>query len=286
MAEPLPGRPNKPVLAGAAMAGAILVAVPLLIMATGRSGGGEEKTTNTGSGTVLEEDDGIAGQFVAESPSPSPSPSKKDEDEKEKEKPVPPPVAPPVAVESPSPSATPEKEAEEKNTVKKKKKKPSDLPPVLTRVLIKNNTNGTCVDIPGRGSGKMGGPIQHAGCDGSDEDNQLWNLEKMFDDKGPGGTPLFQIRNVIDSLCFDLPGNGGVDPATKVVQYKCWGANLNDNQLWWLDKRAEGRYWIRNLASNNMCLDSYEPGDPNKNLIIWHCTQESQNNHEWIITRG
>ncbi|MFF3820004.1 ricin-type beta-trefoil lectin domain protein [Streptomyces bluensis] len=274
-----PGRPKKPALAGAAMAGAVLIAVPLLIMAIGSDDDKDAKknvSASSSADTVLDdENDGKAGAFVPESPSPTKT--KSEEKEKEAKEPAKAPAAPPTSTAAPSPAA-------EKKTSTERKKAPSNLPSVLTRVLIKNNTNGTCVDIPGYSSGPPDGPVHQSGCNNDPADNQLWDLEKRYESAGPGGAPLFQIRNVMDRMCLDLPGYEGAGPATNVTEFPCNGTKA-DNQLWWLDRQSDGKYWIRNFASNNMCLDSYDTFSENRNLIIWHCTPENQNNHEWIFTR-
>ncbi|MEU5105914.1 RICIN domain-containing protein [Streptomyces sp. NPDC021354] len=279
----LSGRPKKPLLAGAAMAGAILVAVPLLIMATGKDDDDSKKVASSSSAdTVLDDDGGRAGEFVAESPSPKKSKPEKKEKEKEKESPSP---AKEKAADPSPPSSSPTAKEEEKKKTSVRKKAPSNLPAVLTRVLIKNNTNGTCVDVPGFTSGNPDGPIHQSACNSNPDDNQLWNVEKRYDSKGPGGVPLFQIRNVMDGMCLDLPGNGAAGNATKVTEFPCNGTTA-DNQLWWLDKQADGRFWIRNFASNNTCLDSYGPDDQTRDLIIWPCAPENLNNHEWYFTRS
>ncbi|WP_086861117.1 RICIN domain-containing protein, partial [Streptomyces milbemycinicus] len=279
----LSGRPKKPLLAGAAMAGAILVAVPLLIMATGKDDDDSKKVaTSNSADTVLDDDGGRAGEFVAESPSPKKSKAEKKEKEKESKSPSP--AKEKAAVTSPpSPSST-AKEQEKKRT-STRKKTPSNLPAVMTRVLVKNNTNGTCVDVPGFTSGNPDGPIHQSACNSNPDDNQLWNVEKRYDSKGPGGVPLFQIRNVMDGMCLDLPGYGAAGNATKVTEFPCNGTTA-DNQLWWLDKQADGRFWIRNFASNNTCLDSYGTDDQTRDLIIWPCAPENLNNHEWYFTRS
>lgn len=281
-----PGRPGKPVLAGAAMVGAILIAVPLLIMATGKDE--EKQTVKAGAAeNILKDEDDPAGDFVAESPPPSPTksaPAKGKDKQASGAKADPKNAQPPVGPAAPpSPSS---RAVEQKAAKPKKKVPPSNLPSVLTRVLIKNNTNGTCVDIPGYSSGRPDTEVHHFTCNNSPSgDNQLWNVEQRYASAGPGGAPLFQIRNVMDSMCLDLPGNGGVGAATKVTEYPCNGTT-NDNQLWWLDKQADGKFWIRNAASNNMCLDSYSRSDKERQLIIWPCAPEGQNNHEWIFTRS
>ncbi|MEW2396083.1 RICIN domain-containing protein [Streptomyces sp. NPDC046862] len=102
--------------------------------------------------------------------------------------------------------------------------------------------------------------------------------------QGPGGTPLFQIRNVKDSKCLDPGGYGGSSSGTKVQEFPCDGTTA-DNRLWWLDERADGTYWIRNFASDSQCLDTYVKNDDNRHLIISPCTPENRNNHAWFFTR-
>ncbi|MFF9203817.1 ricin-type beta-trefoil lectin domain protein [Streptomyces sp. NPDC014986] len=280
------GRPRRPVLAAAAVAGVLLVTVPLLITANDEDE--DEKVVDTAAAdTVVGAANDPAGVFATQSPSPAKTgPDKKDkkdkkekEEEKQEKAPAPPPAEKPAApAAEPSPSPARKKKAVAKEA-------PSDLPAVLTRVLIKNNTNRTCVDVPGFTSGRPDGPVTHATCNSNTDDNQLWNVEKRYDKAGPGGAPLFQIRNVMDSMCLDLPGYQGVGGATKVTEFPCDGTT-NDNQLWWLDKQSDGAFWIRNAAANNQCLDSYGPDDGTRDLIVWPCAPEGRNNHEWIFTRS
>ncbi|MFF3557968.1 RICIN domain-containing protein [Streptomyces tsukubensis] len=297
-----PGRPGKPVLAGAAMVGVVLVAVPLLVMALGKDE--EKKTVTTAAENVLTDEDDPAGAFVAESPAPSPPkpkavPSATPEKKKqgagpEKADPAAPPGAKTATTGGTDStggtggtggSGTAKTTDRAGSTQKKQKKTSGSLPSVMTRVLIKNNTNGTCVDIPGYSSGRPDTEVHHFTCNNTNNDNQLWTVEQRYATAGPGGVPLFQIRNVMDGMCLDLPGNGGVGGATGVTEYPCNGTT-KDNQLWWLDKRADGKFWIRNFASNNQCLDSYSNSEKERQLIIWPCAPENQNNHEWTFTRS
>ncbi|WP_431775931.1 RICIN domain-containing protein [Streptomyces cucumeris] len=266
-----PGRPKKPLLAGAAMAGAVLVAVPLLVMAVSDKDEKSEKVATAGSSdTVLDDDGSRAGAFVPESPSPKKEKPKKEKKEKA-----------PAAAKQPPPAAPSSPTAKPKAKPRSPAKKKASSLPLLNNVLIKNNTNQTCADIPG--TGYQDGPVHQSACNSTMQDNQLWDVEKKYGKAGPGGAPLYQIRNVVDNLCMDLPGYGGASGASYVTEYPCNGTT-DDNQLWWLDKQSDGRYWIRNFASNNQCLDSYEADSETRNLIIWPCNEESQNNHEWYFT--
>ncbi|MFF5475888.1 mannose-binding protein [Streptomyces sp. NPDC012935] len=97
------GRPRKPVLAGAAIAGAVLIAVPLLLAGSAKDDGpGDPKGLTAGADTVLNPNSAPAAldDYVAETPSPSPKKAKPKKSEPAKVA-VPPPVAP-----SPEPSKT------------------------------------------------------------------------------------------------------------------------------------------------------------------------------------
>ncbi|WP_328420350.1 mannose-binding protein [Streptomyces sp. NBC_00443] len=97
------GRPRKPVLAGAAIAGAVLIAVPLLLAGSAKDDGpGNSQGPAAGSDTVLNPNSAPAAldDYVAEKPSPSPKKAKPEKTEPAKV------VAPPPAAPSPEPSKT------------------------------------------------------------------------------------------------------------------------------------------------------------------------------------
>ncbi|MEU6083020.1 RICIN domain-containing protein [Streptomyces sp. NPDC047108] len=254
------------------MAGAVLIALPLLVMALDDDDRKETASSSAPADTVLEDDRSRAGAFVPESPSPKKTKPKKK-----------PPARSPKAAAPQTAAPSPSKPAKKKKAAAKA---PSDgLPATRTRVLIKNLTNATCADVPGGGYGYADGPIHQAVCNSTTEDNQLWNLEKKYENAGPGGSALFVIRNTKDGMCMDLPGNEGAPVATAVTEFPCNGST-SDNQLWWLDKKADGLYWIRNFASNHQCLDSQTADNEDRNLIVYICRPESQNNHQWYFTRS
>ena len=127
--------------------------------------------------------------------------------------------------------------------------------PGYRRVLLQNGTTGKCVDLPGNDRGTSGGPVNQYTCNGSGDDNQLWNIELLFKNAGPNGTNLFQIRNVKDGYCLDLPGQNAAPLSTAITESSCTD-EMADNQTWWLEKRkTTGQYWIRNNTSNGLCLD-------------------------------
>ncbi|GGW39830.1 mannose-binding protein [Streptomyces griseoloalbus] len=127
------GRPRKPVLAGAAIIGAALIAIPLLLAGTARDDGPPDTTglAVEGSDTVLNPNSAPAAldDYVAEKPSSSPS--------KEKEKPKK--AEPPQAVVAAPPPPAPEPEPKPSKTAEKKaepKPKPSPKPNWSTETVF------------------------------------------------------------------------------------------------------------------------------------------------------
>ncbi|WP_393072803.1 RICIN domain-containing protein [Streptomyces sp. LN704] len=161
-----------------------------------------------------------------------------------------------------------------------KKKATGPLP--ASGVVLRNVTTKKCADIPGYEKGQPNGPVREFVCDGTAHDNQLWNLEVREKGGGPENSDLFQIRNVKDQLCVDLPDYGAKPPRTGVFEFQCDGTTA-DNQLWWLDKQESGHYWIRNYASNHLCLDvsGYGTGGDDTPLTIFSCS--NNDDQEWDI---
>ncbi|CAL9501432.1 hypothetical protein SUDANB140_03454 [Streptomyces sp. enrichment culture] len=162
-----------------------------------------------------------------------------------------------------------------------KKPEPKSVVPAMN-VLLRNTTSHMCAELPGREKGTIDGPVQQAVCDDTDGDNQIWNLEVKFKNGGPGGAALFQIRNIKDRFCMDLPDHGAQPVQAPVTEFHCDGTKA-DNQLWWVDKQESGAYWIRNFASNNKCLnvDGKNGGQLFSKLTIHDCT--NIDDQEWEI---
>lgn len=151
-----------------------------------------------------------------------------------------------------------------------------------TNVLLRNTVTKKCADIPGYEKGKVNGKVYEFTCNGTSQNNQLWNLEVKYPKGGPGGRPLFQIRNAKDGLCMDLPYYGAAPIQSLITEYTCDGTTA-DNQLWWLDKQHSGAYWIRNFASDNKCLDvaGFSTGGNETNLTLYDCS--TSDDQEWLI---
>ncbi len=163
-----------------------------------------------------------------------------------------------------------------------RKKTPSVLP--ASDVMLRNPTTKMCAALPAAADTDSAGRVVQATCDENPSGVQRWNLEVKYAKLGPGGSALFQIRNVHDQLCVDLPDYGAKPIRSPILEYACAGTTA-DNQLWWLDKQDDGTYWIRNYASNNACLDvaGYSTGGNGEHLTLFTCS--NTDDQEWQIIR-
>ncbi|MFG7943404.1 RICIN domain-containing protein [Streptomyces cacaoi] len=142
-----------------------------------------------------------------------------------------------------------------------------------SRVLLKNAQSGLCADLPYYdGVGETGTPVSQFRCDGTDQDNQLWDVRVKHPGKGPNGADLVLIRNVKDGYCLDLPDLGPKPPGTVVQEANCH-ETLKDNELWWVDPQPNRTLLVRNFASNNLCLKVPGPDlkKLDKPLVIGPC---------------
>jgi hypothetical protein len=164
-------------------------------------------------------------------------------------------------------------------------KKPAPKPDVVPakNILLRNTTSKMCAELPGREKGELDGPVQQAVCDDTDGDNQIWDLEVKYEKAGPGSAKLFQIRNIKDRFCMDLPDHGAAAVGTPVTEFHCDSTTTDDNQLWWVDKQESGAYWIRNFSSNNKCLsvEGANGGGLFAKMTIDNCS--NVDDQEWEI---
>ncbi|MER6138747.1 RICIN domain-containing protein [Streptomyces sparsogenes] len=280
--EPPSGRPTKALLAAAGIGGALLIAVPLLVAGTGDKDDSKPAAMarKASAHTMPANDkDDAPGVYAPKSPSDDkPSPKAK---------------AKSKAPESPATQSPAKKEQQEKKagSTPKETEKASPRKVVVPvdysnkkHVLLKNVVTGKCADIPYYDKGTVDGPIRQFDCDGTNADNQVWDFEVRYKGQGPRSTNLFQIRNIKDGLCMDLPDHGGAAHGTEVTEFHCDATTPNDNQLWWLEKRGDKTFWIHNYASNQQCLAvkaDRGSGDPSAPLAIGPC--RSDRNHEWTF---
>ncbi|NUS78373.1 MAG: ricin-type beta-trefoil lectin domain protein [Streptomyces sp.] len=252
------GGPRKPMLAAAAIVGALLIGVPFLVAGQGdKDERGSDRTDNA-AGTVLDSDriPHASQSYATEAPSPSPSTSPSPSESPEEKRSKDPGRAPVAEPKRAAPTATESKKTESKKattlSAAEKLRRQANAASSARTVLVRNSTTGLCADVPDYGNGKIDGPVNQYPCNGTAGDNQLWNLEVVEATGGPEGASLFLIRNSKDKYCMDLPYYGSAATGTNVTEYYCRATA--DNQLWWLDPRSDGSYWIRSYSSNNLCL--------------------------------
>ncbi|MEV5706432.1 RICIN domain-containing protein [Actinoallomurus sp. NPDC052274] len=274
-----PDRPRKPVLAAVAIGGVVLLSIPILLVGTGHHDGKKQRTIAAADRVMAGDGQAAPGAYVSTSPTPTASPS-------------------------PSASATPKKGTKAAAAASKaaaadgKHGTKADNGKVgvtstggrgptgpkfstVTRVLLHNTMTGLCADVPGYGNGTNDGPINQFTCTRSNGDNQLWDLVVNMKGAGPHGADLFTIRNSKDNLCFDVGGSGADGPRTPVSEHYCLPGK-GDNQMWYLQKRYNRHFWIRNYASHGLCLDVsgyYGSGGKDARLTLFPC--DPKDDHVW-----
>ncbi|MFI1028454.1 RICIN domain-containing protein [Streptomyces sp. NPDC020951] len=291
--EPPSGRPTKALLAGAGIMGALLLAVPLLFI-----GGDEDdrsaEQTEPASGVVLPKQlrSGVpTPAYGTASPTASPTPTTSaggaGATGTDRNKP---------GSQSGSPATTGTEKSTSVSgttTTTSQTPRPALTPKVAAQptvniansknIMLKNASTAMCADLGGSAKGKLGAGVFQEYCYRGTVDNQMWDFEVRYKGAGADGADVFQIRNVKDGLCMDLPGTGAVAMRTHVREGTCTGTTA-DNQLWWLESRGNGQYWIHNKASNGMCLEVWGAdgsGGPDTRLGVYPCSPTDD--HEWIV---
>ncbi|MFD5631384.1 RICIN domain-containing protein [Streptomyces sp. NPDC127072] len=277
----------------AGVVAAAIVIVPLIMLGSGSGGAGDASGQNQAaeSSTVkdktpptpLELTPSYSPSFspspsLSPSPSRSPSPSAS-ASKKDKAKTKPKATSRPKA--NPEPKPKPKVKTKPKSTPKTTK--PAGIP--TGRVLIKNKKYGVCVDLPGEGSVGVDTKVQDYRCKPSG-DNQDWVLDLVSRNGGTGGASLYLIRNVSSNLCLDLPNYGTVLAQTPVSVFHCRPGRETDNQLWWLKKRPNGTYWIRNQKSGDMCLDVARTSRATETTSVTVFPCSARDDHEWSFPKS
>ncbi|MBU6536069.1 RICIN domain-containing protein [Streptomyces sp. NPDC057245] len=306
--EPPSGRPTKALRAAAALTGALLIAVPLLTLDTGD----DEKDSGTGRAAAAVfpegEDPQHLGSYKGRTPSSQPS-NDDDKDEKGKEDGLKGgSQVEPGAGGKNSPEQDEDGSAEEKDDGASPESKDKDGsgkekddgasaestnkgalymgpgPMLPDQLELVNTMTGMCVDVPGKGKGRVNGPVNQDPCAKDRRtDNQAWYMDVRKRKSKHGRLVIF--RNAKDGLCLDLPGYGAVPDTTGVVEAPCNGT-YKDNQLWWLDRRDNsGGYWIRNYRSGQMCLDvsGKKPGSGGEDARLRVTRCNPKDDHTWKL---
>ncbi|MEU5822926.1 RICIN domain-containing protein [Streptomyces sp. NPDC047803] len=263
------GRPSRGLLAGAAIAGALLVGVPFLVSgALNRSGPGNGGPADrvADAGTVLNDSGngaapGVYGSAdpVPSSPSPSPSASKDKEDDGKHQPKTGAVVGGPAvprstqeAPKNPEPSKTPQKPKKPK---KKTPPKPAVTVTAAPGTALFGHASNRCIEMVAH-KGADGSPLQIANCTGKNW--QKWDFR-------PDGT----IRSM--GLCMDV----------------AWGSHDNGAviQIAWCSGNPAQQFVLsadHDLVNPqaNKCVDvkNAQTGGGAR-LQLWDCN--GQDNQKW-----
>ncbi|MGW3953204.1 RICIN domain-containing protein, partial [Streptomyces sp. NPDC004752] len=100
---------------------------------------------------------------------------------------------------------------------------PGSGPEGSSLFVIKNRTDGLCMDLPYYGSVSPGTKVAEYYCDGTNADNQLWWL-----DPRPEG---YWIRNVASNLCLSVTGGSAAGSDARLLAMRC-GDTSTSAQRW------------------------------------------------------
>ncbi|MFI1932303.1 ricin-type beta-trefoil lectin domain protein [Streptomyces sp. NPDC020330] len=274
------GRPGRAVLAGAAVAGALLVSVPFLVPA-GNDDEGPEQPSTAAAGTVLDGSDQEApGEFAVTAPGTSPpaddkgdagkqgkqakpagpvrqsslpAPASGGDEDGAKEKADDAPEDPPEKADSPQ--ARPEKADGAKS-------RPAEAAPAVTLsgpVSFRSHLSGRCIDVPGHNFSD-GRPLFMWDCNGADA--QKWRFAS-------DGT----IR--VKDKCLDV-ANANFNDGTPIQIAWCNGADAQKFAL-------NAAHDLVNTAVGK-CVDIPDHSrnrGPETYLILWTCT--GLDNQKWSV---
>ncbi|WP_326615406.1 RICIN domain-containing protein (plasmid) [Streptomyces scopuliridis] len=286
--DPPGDRFKKPLLAAASIAGALLIAVPLLVAGQNEREPDRTPPKNVAGPVLDTERSALPDTRTSESPPPQVKPSKEEKDDEEEEKKKQQNYKKPPSASTVTPFIAGKLEPRE--TPKEVKKKPPtptarELANALSHrvnVQLRSVETRKCADLPYFGKGKVDGPVRQYDCRPTTKDNQLWDLKVVDENGGPGGASLFVIKNRQDGLCVDLPYYGAAAHGTKISQYHCNGTSA-DNQRWWLDPHPGG-YWLRNVLNNRcMAVDGGRAAGDDARLKVTDCGDTAQSAQRWSI---
>ncbi|WP_262061332.1 RICIN domain-containing protein [Streptomyces sp. STR69] len=249
--RPPSGGPRKPLLAAAAIVGAILIAVPLLLFGHDDKPQHVVRTDATGGGTVLTgEPSGLPAGGTSESPTASPSPKKSGPSKK--------PAAHGAAASTPTSShhgkaATTAKAttAAKASTTTSHGSGSSAAPAPVSHALVVQ-ASGKCLS---RGDGTEGTQLFQATCDGSAD--QQWQIRS-------DGT----IRS--SGKCMTVAG-GATDDRTEIQLSGCAGIAA---QRFGLD----GTKLL--AAASQKCVDIFG-GATGTGAVLWECN--GRDNQIWTL---
>jgi hypothetical protein len=147
--------------------------------------------------------------------------------------------------------------------------------------FIYNFATKECADFVGN-TGQIDSKVDQFTCDKTGADNQQFTF--VANGVDGAGNQKYLLRNTVDGLCIDLPGEGTVAKGTQLQESNCWP---NDNQSYRLEPRFTSGgfqyYRLRNTAAGDMCLDVTGPatGGPKTVLTMAPCV--ANDDHEWAL---
>uniref|UniRef100_UPI000494A9C3 ricin-type beta-trefoil lectin domain protein n=1 Tax=Streptomyces xiaopingdaonensis TaxID=1565415 RepID=UPI000494A9C3 len=242
------GRPNRAALAGAAVAGVLLLSVPLVVL--GWNSDESSSKTEPTAGTVLNDDEADkAGQYEADTEPKQEKPKAEKSDAAEEQQ--------AEAKTEPKEEKEEKSKAEQKDE-EKKSSKPAKKKPVLAvgvPVALHGHKSDRCINV-GDKEFNDGTPLRLQKCDGTK--GQQWRAAE-------DGT----LR--IGGKCMDVRG-GNFNNGTQIQLWKCNGAGaqkFNVNQAHNLVNTSVG-----------MCVGGKDSGvEPGTRLVLAKCN--GTENQKW-----
>ena len=98
-------------------------------------------------------------------------------------------------------------------------------------VVLQNEWNGKCADLPAFGAPAVDAPVNQYTCNNTPGDNQIWYVQQT---RVVNGFQLFRFQMYKGGQCLDLPGYGADPAGTHLEVYPCASNPAADNQEWYL----------------------------------------------------
>ena len=98
-------------------------------------------------------------------------------------------------------------------------------------VVIQNEWNGKCADLPNYGAPAVDAPVTQYNCNTTTSDNQIWSMQET---REVNGFLLYRFQLSKGGQCLDLPGYGADAAGTHVEVHPCASNPAADNQEWYV----------------------------------------------------
>lgn len=257
-ADPPSGNPKKPLLAAAGIAGVVLIAVPLLILANNDSDRTSDTVAVTSkSDTLLDENplEPPPVPYAPAEPEEEEEPKEEPKEEPEEERPAAPPPEPVVEKPAETEEPEPKKKAEvveEDPAEEEEEEEPEPVRKETRTFTVRSADTGKCLSA---GQGKAGDPVVVWDCNGAQK--QQWSFANDS-----------SVR--IGDKCLDLL-NGSTAAETHLMLWHCNGTagqkfrlNANDELI---------------ALNSGYCLDVWHGRTNGTRVTPWICN--GQPNQGW-----